>query len=111
MTANTSAPPGRDGLSSGAIGGIVGGILGAGFLISLAVIVFLLGRRRAAGEAPANLNIQGMTIEGVVAEKTDTGGRLEELGNTPATDSLELGGRLQYPDDNFSTGGRLGANH
>jgi hypothetical protein len=76
-------------------------------LISLAVIVFLLNRRRTVGEAPAISNVPETTMEGAFAEKTETGGCLEELGNTPTADLLDLGGRLQYPDDNVLTGGRL----
>jgi hypothetical protein len=91
------------GLSSGAIGGIVGGILGAAFLSTLAVlIVFLRNRgKRNEGDSPTeSTDMPGSKELDRAGE--DIGGRLK--GNADPENATEVGGRLQYPDDNIAMG-------
>jgi hypothetical protein len=106
----SSGAPGGSGLSSGAIGGIVGGVLGTAFLISLAVIVFLLKRKKSTvGDiASESANIAEPKDHDGTGEDTNIGGRLQGILE-PADGNTEVGGRLRYPNDSIITGGRLSA--
>jgi hypothetical protein len=86
----------------------VGGVLGVAFLISLAVIVFLLKKSRAhTGVTPGeSANRTEPKEPDKTGEDTDIGGRLK--GNSqPAINDAEVGGRLRYPDDNIAESGRI----
>jgi hypothetical protein len=106
---STIVTPGGSGLSSGAIGGIIGGVIGTAFLISLAIIVFLLKRKKSnVGDiASESASITEPKDHDGTGEDADIGGRLQGIGE-PADDT-EVGGRLRYPNDSIVTGGRLSA--
>jgi hypothetical protein len=87
----------------------VGGVLGVAFLISVAIIVFLLKQRRGNTGVPPgeSTNRTEPKEPDKTGEDTDIGGRLK--GNAePAINDAEVGGRLRYPDDNIAESGRLG---
>ena len=109
LRSNQTVTPGGSGLSSGAIGGIIGGVLGTAFLLSLAVIVFLLKRKKSnVGDiASDSANIAEPKVHDGTGEDMDIGGRLQGIGEP--VDGTEVGGRLRYPDDSIVTGGRLSA--
>ena len=84
----------------------MGGVLGVAFLISIAIIVFLLKRRdtRNVAYTPEDLTNRTEPKEpDTIATDVDVGSRLMEIQSNDA----EAGGRLRYPDDITLPSGRL----
>jgi hypothetical protein len=93
---------GNNGLSTGAIAGIIGG-LGAGLLISVATIFFLLGRRKRKRDALMPLKEMPVYRE-EEPEKVE-----EQVQDGPMfIMEEEIGGRLQHPDEDTPHCARLG---
>jgi hypothetical protein len=100
---SSSTPASSSGPSAGAIGGIVGGILGTLLLISVAITAYVLGRRKGTNAAVPNLPaaetpVQNKEIGPTVIVTPDVGAN---------TADPELSGRLQYPNESITEGGRL----
>lgn len=96
-------------LSSGTIAGIVSGVFGGALFISLAIIVYMCNQRRRAisNDASAATIIYEPTEQQTADEKTVTSNPLPTLRTETGEEEMILGGRLRYPDESITDGGRL----
>ena len=83
------------------MGGIVGGILGTVLLITVAVISYLLGRRKASSK-PAATPVQNEKA----VENSDFEGIQRGPPSTEFPEEMVCG-RLKYPNEEEREGGRL----